>query len=266
MKIRVLIVDDEPLVRSGLHELLAVEPDVTIVGECEGGEAAVATIIAERPELVFLDVRMPGLDGFQVLEALTDIPLPEVIFVTAHDEFALRAFDVHAVDYLLKPFTSARFRAALKRARQRLGQARGVRDGLSAERRLDALLDETRPADAPRKRFLVRTAGRVLFVELNEVTWFEAADNYVRLHVGDSYHLIRRTMHSLERDLDPERFLRIHRSAIVPVDQIGSVDTLPNGDHVVRLTGGDELSVGRSYRARLRERMDLGREGRGEMS
>ena len=252
MKIRTLIVDDEPLVRLGLRRLLERHAQFELIGECGDGRSAVEAVARLEPELLLLDVRMPGLDGFEVLEALTGERLPHVIFVTAHEEFAVRAFDVHAVDYLLKPFARDRFEETLRRFRQRFVAERTT---LTSE-----ALDELAGSRRPVSRFLVRTAGRVRFVALEEIEWFESADNYVRLHTAERDHLVRRTMQSLERDLDPRQFVRIHRRAIVRIERIAGVRTLPGGDYVVTLADGSEQPVGRHYRRRFREAVALERD------
>lgn len=251
-KIRCLLVDDEPLVRRGIRAFLADEPDVDVIGECRNGVEALAEIQAHAPDLVFLDVQMPELDGLGVVQALRAERMPAIVFVTAYDAYALKAFEVHAVDYLLKPFDEARFRTALGRARERLG---GSRDGL--ERRLDALLADLRPP-AYLERLAVRNGSRTLFVDVASVDWLEAADNYVRVHALGARHLIRETLKALESQLDPRRFARIHRSAIVNLDRVREVRVLPSGDHAVRLAGGAELTLGRAYREGFEARI-LGR-------
>jgi two-component system LytT family response regulator len=244
--LRVLLVDDEPLVRRGLRAFLAAEPDVTVVGECGDGRDAVRVIRAERPDLVFLDVQMPELDGLGVVDALEeDERPPALVFVTAYDAYALRAFEVHAVDYLLKPFDEGRFRTALARARQRLARADTPAPG---DPRLEALLRELRPAPAYAERLLVRTASRMLPVPVAAIDWIEAADNYVRLHVGAERHALRETIKGLEARLDPRRFARIHRSTIVNLDRVREVRPLPSGDCVLLLLDGTQLSLSRGYR------------------
>ena len=253
--IRCLLVDDEPLVRRGIRAFLADVPDVEVVGEARNGVEALAAIRRDAPDLVFLDVQMPELDGLGVVAALSPGPMPAIVFVTAYDAYALKAFDVHAVDYLLKPFDEARFRTALARARERLS---GGRDGL--ERRLDALLADLRPP-AWLERLAVRRNTATLFVDIASVEWLEAADNYVKVHTLGARHLIRETLKTLESQLDPRRFARIHRSAIVNLDRVREVRALPRGDHVVRLASGAEVTLGRAYREAFETRM-LGRADR----
>lgn len=246
MTLRVLVVDDEPLGREGVRLLLREEPDVEIVGEASNGEEAVMAIDSLRPDVVFLDVQMPGLDGFGVLEALDMERAPAVIFVTAHDEFALRAFDTHAVDYVLKPIEPERLRRAVRRARA-LVEARPA----ELDERLRALLDDVRPGRFV-ERLAVRVGGRILFVRATDVDWIAAEGNYARLHVGKESHLIRETMSTLESRLDPTRFVRIHRSTIVNSDRITQLEPLFQGDFVVVLQDGTRLPSSRAYRERLR--------------
>ncbi|MGQ0713397.1 MAG: LytR/AlgR family response regulator transcription factor [Gemmatimonadaceae bacterium] len=248
MTVRVLIVDDEELARQRLQRLLASEQDVEIIGEVSDGAQAVVSIRALVPDLVFLDVQMPEVDGFAVLERLRPRPAPAVIFVTAHDDYALRAFEVHAVDYLRKPFDAARFKEAFTRARQRLA-------GAGAEehaRKLDALLAqvETNPPRS-RERIMVRTDGRLYFVRIDDIDWIEAAGNYVKLHVGRETHLMRETMTGIEKLLDPTRFLRIHRSAIVNLDRVREMQPWFSGEYTVILRDGTQLRLSRVYRDRL---------------
>jgi two-component system LytT family response regulator len=248
MTLRVLIVDDEELARQRLQRLLASEHDVEVIGEACDGVQAVESIRALVPDLVFLDVQMPEVDGFAVLEQLRPRPVPAVIFVTAHDDYALRAFDVHAVDYLRKPFDAARFREAFARARQRLA-------GAGAEehaRKLDALLAqvETHPPRS-RERIMVRTDGRLYLVRIDDIDWIEAAGNYVKLHVGRETHLMRETMTGIEKMLDPTRFLRIHRSTIVNLDRVREMQPWFSGEYTVILRDGTQLRLSRVYRERL---------------
>jgi two-component system LytT family response regulator len=242
-----LLVDDEALVRRGIRGFLAGEPDLVVIGECGNGLEAVDVIRAERPDLVFLDVQMPELDGLGVIDALDEEERPPaLVFVTAYDAYALRAFEVHAVDYLLKPFDERRFRTALGRARQRLAST-GTGPP-PADPRLESLLRELRPAPAYADRLLVRTGNRLVPVAVADIDWFEAADNYVRLHVGRERYALRETIRSLEARLDPRRFARVHRSTIVNLDRVREVRPLPSGDCSLILTGGTELMLSRSWR------------------
>jgi two-component system LytT family response regulator len=255
MKIRTLITDDEALARDRLRKLLEEETDVEIVGECADGRQALDFIQRESPDLVFLDVQMPELDGFGVLAALPAERLPAVVFVTAHDKFALRAFEVHAVDYLLKPFDRERFQTALRRARHHVQH----RQSGELTQRLTALLAEIKPGVKHLERLAVKSGGRVLFLKTDEIDWIEAADNYVSLHVGNETHLHRETMSSLEELLPPAKFLRISRSTIVNVDRIKELQPLFHGEYAVLLRNGTRLTLSRSYRDKLNQL--LGKEG-----
>ena len=245
-KIRAVIVDDERLARKRIRRLLTPEADIEVLGECAGGREAVEFLARHEADLLFLDVQMPRLDGFGVLDALPPGRLPVVVFVTAYDEYAIRAFQVHAFDYILKPFDRARFTEALERARTQLGYLRGGRqaDGLSA------LLDEVRARRKP-TRFPIKTADRVLFVNVDDIDRVQAADNYVCLHAGKESYLLRETMNSIESRLDPDRFVRIHRSTIVNTERIKELRPWFHGEYVVLLTNGTELTLSRSYRDRL---------------
>jgi two-component system LytT family response regulator len=250
--IRALIVDDEPLAREGVRLFLAAHPDVKVVGEAASGSAAVALIHAEAPDLVFLDVRMAGMDGFEVVEAVGAARMPSVVFVTAYDAFALRAFDAHAVDYLLKPMDPERFARALERVRTRMAAARPD----TPDPRIEALLAEVRAIAAPRRyltRFAVRSRIKTVFVRACEVEWIEAEGNYARLHVGKASHLVRETMAKLEERLDPAEFVRIHRSTIVRVDQIREMAMLFRGEYQVTLRDGTRLVANSAAREKLRE-------------
>jgi two-component system LytT family response regulator len=249
VSIRTLIVDDEPLARQRVLRLLREEPDVEVIGEAGDGGEAVAAIRADKPDLVFLDVQMPVLDGFGVLEALGEDDLPAVIFVTAYDRFALRAFEYNALDYLLKPFDRERFRKALERARAHLGRAR---DREETHQLLGAAA-EYKSGGAVLERLVIKSSGRVFFLRVEEIDWIEAAGNYVRLHVGKEAHLLRDTMSSLEARLDAKRFLRIHRSTIANIECIQELQPLFHGDYVVILRDGTQLNLSRGYRQRLNE-------------
>jgi two-component system, LytTR family, response regulator len=250
MKIRTLIVDDEPLARERLRKLLQAEPDIEIVGECADGKEALAAANSQHPDLVFLDVQMPELDGFGVVAGLEGEPLPAVVFVTAYDRFALKAFEVHALDYLLKPFDRERFHKALERARN-LVQHRQTGD---LSRRLSSLITDLKSEKEEPKyvdRLAVKTEGRVLFFKIDDIDWIEAADNYVSIHVGNEEHLHRETMSTLETKLPPTRFLRISRSTIVNIERIKEMQPMFHGDYVVILKNGTRLSLSRNYRDKL---------------
>ena len=243
MKRRALIVDDERLSRQKLRRLLAAEADVEVVGECASGPDAVGAIRRERPDLVFLDIQMPGLNGFDALREAGVENFGSVVFVTAHDEYAVRAFEIRALDYLLKPFDPPRFRQTL--ARVRLQAEESLRE------RIVAFLEQIETREPRLSRILVKSAGRLSFVRLDEIDWIEAADNYVRLHVGRDEHLIRETMSGLESRLDPGRFVRAHRSAILNIDRVQEVRPIFHGDYEVLLRSGATIPVGRNYRDRL---------------
>ncbi len=253
MKIRVLVVDDEPLARERLRKLLATEPELELIGECSDGASAVQAIREQSPDLVFLDVQMPELDGFGVVAQLGREKLPAIVFTTAHDQFALKAFEVHAVDYLLKPFGKERFQMGVQRA---IEQVRRHSTG-DLTRRLSALLADVQPESKAKfaARIAVKSSGRVVFVKVDDIDWVEAADNYVSLHVGNEEHLHRETMAALEAQLPPAKFMRISRSAIVNVDRIKELQPLFHGEYAVILRSGAKLTLSRSYRDKLDQLM-----------
>jgi two-component system LytT family response regulator len=244
-------VDDEPLARERIRNLLESEPDVEVAAECADGKEAVEAIRRHRPDLLFLDVQMPRLDGFGVLRELEQERLPLTIFVTAFDRHAVKAFEVHALDYLLKPFDASRFQKAVAHAR---GQLERQRAG-SINQRLSALLAdvESPGKNKPLERVMIKSGGRIFFLRLEQIDWIEAAGNYVRLHVGEDVHLLRETMNGLEAKLDARQFLRIHRSTIVNVERIQELQPLFHGDYVVILRGGKQLTMSRNYREKLQE-------------
>ena len=234
--IRVLVVDDESLARRNLTVLLRRDPDVGSVAECASGADAVAEIRKSKPDLVFLDVQMPECDGFDVLELLgSDLP-PTIVFVTAHDEYALRAFEAGALDYLLKPFDDARFGRALNRAKEKLAHY------LPAQRRAA-------------ERIVVRSQGQVLFLNVADIDWIEAAGYYACLHVGTDTHVLRRSLLELEQDLGDEQFIRIHRSIVVNLDRIRGLELETGGEYEVVLKSKVRLRLSRRYRKRLQDRM-----------
>lgn len=246
--------DDEPLARERIRTLLGGESDIEVIGECSDGVEAVATIRDDQPDLVFLDVQMPELDGFGVLEAVGTDRMPAVVFVTAFDQFALRAFDSHAVDYLMKPFDRERFRRALARAREQVG-VRGERD---LDQRLRALLDELQPKRAEYvERLAVRASGRIVFLKVDEVDWIDAQGNYARLHVPGRTYLLRETMSALEDKLDPAQFVRIHRSTIVNIERIRELEPMFAGEYMVILQDGTKLPSSRTYRDKLHQVLKL---------
>jgi len=247
MTIRALIVDDEPPARELIATLLRGEPDVEVIGQCSNGCDAVAAIRRGSPDLVFLDVQMPGMDGFAALAELPADRLPLVIFVTAFDQHAIRAFEVHALDYLLKPFEYDRLRQAVRRARTQLAQSPGA----AGQTRLISLLEELHNRGQTWDRLAIRDAGRVLFLQPDEIDWIEAEGNYVRLHVGKESHLLRETMNATEERLAAKKFLRLSRSTIVNLERIAEWQPLFHGDSVVILRDGTRLTVSRVYREAL---------------
>ena len=251
MTIRAVIVDDEPLARMRIRGLLAEAEDVQVIAECANGEEAIQAIEESPPDMLFLDVQMPELDGFDVLEAVGVGRVPVVIFVTAYDRFALRAFEAHAMDYLLKPFDDERFEAALQRARERIHQHQGG----DLDLRLRALLEKVRGDRGYVQRLVVPTGHRSIFIRTEEIDWIEAERNYIRLHVRGRAHLLRENMGRIESALDPAKFCRIHRSTIVNIDRIQSVESLFRGEYLVMLHDGTKLSSGRSYRRNLHQLM-----------
>ena len=242
---RVLIVDDEPLACERLRSLLASEPGVEIAGECRDGKSALRAIQKLAPDLVFLDVQMPEMDGFAVLAHLPSPPA--IIFVTAFDKFAIKAFEVCALDYLLKPFDRERFSTALARGRAECER----RSKSDLDTRLRSLLDQLREKRDYVDRIVVRSGGRVLFVHVDELDWIESAGNYVRLRAGDDEYLHRETMAHMEALLDPAKFARIHRSTIVNVKRVKELHPLFRGDYQVTLKDGRKLTLSKAYRARL---------------
>jgi two-component system LytT family response regulator len=251
--VRVLVVDDEPLARSGVAELAARDPELAVVGECGDGAAALAAIRSLRPDLVLLDVQMPELDGFELLRRLEPGERPAVVFITAYDQFAVRAFEVHAIDYLVKPFDDVRFAEAITRAKSAVRAARG---GQLTDR-LTGLLEQLAggsPGEGWLTRFVVKTAGRSVLVRVEDVDWIEAADYCVKLHVQQKVHVMRESLQALETRLDPLRFFRVHRSAIVNLDRVTELSTV-TGEHVVLLRSGTRVPLSRGRRGELEARL-----------
>ena len=249
-RIRALIVDDEPLARERVKRFLSSEPDIEVIGECTNGRETVEAVYTLKPNLIFLDIQIPELDGFQVIEEISaEQQLPAVIFITAYDRYALQAFDVHALDYLLKPYNRERFRRALERARAHLlnGKAAVV------DERILSLLENLKTEPKRLERLMIRSQGRVFFLRTHEIDWIEAEGNYLRLHVGKETHLLRETMSRLESKLDPDKFLRIHRSALVNIERIKELHPLFSGDYTVILHDGTQLTLSRSYHSKLQE-------------
>jgi two-component system, LytTR family, response regulator len=251
MPYQVLIVDDEPLARERIRTLIHEETGFEVCGESENGMQAVAAIQRDHPDLVFLDVQMPELDGFGVIEAIGPRMMPAVVFTTAFDQYALRAFDENAVDYLLKPFDATRFRRALERCKEQLTHRSG--DGVT-ERMMKLLQSQT--GRKPLERLVIRSDGRVVFLKTKELDYVEAAGNYLSLHVGKDTYLIRETMNSFEAKLDPQIFMRIHRSTIVNIERIKEIHPWFKGEYVVSLRDGKELRLSRTYREKLQHLMD----------
>lgn len=249
MKIKTLIVDDEPIARDRVRRMLRDESDIEIVGECGNGAEAVAFINENAPDLIFLDIQMPEMTGFEALRSIAAEKVPAVIFVTAYDQYAIQAFDVHALDYLLKPFNRERFGRAVARAREQLEKAQGGK----IDERLASLIADLKGGKKYLERLVVKSVGRVFFLRTDEVNWIEAAGNYAKLHVGRESHLIRETMNGLEAKLNPDKFLRIHRSTLVNIDCIKELHPLFSGDYTVMLKNGVELTLSRNYRDRLLE-------------
>jgi two-component system LytT family response regulator len=240
-KIRAVVVDDEPLARSNLRALLGRDPEVEIVSECGSGMEALAEIRKKKPELVFLDVQMPECDGFDVLEQLGGAMPPALVFVTAYDQYALRAFEAGALDYLLKPFGNARFARTLERAKERIANGRR--------------------APAKIERLAIKNAGEVLFLKIPDIDWIEAADYYVCLHVGAKSHLLRRSMAEVEQELGQAAFCRIHRSAIVNLERVKRLEISEDGGTEVVLNTGTRLRLSRRYRRELEGRMGMKERG-----
>ncbi|MFN2445488.1 MAG: LytR/AlgR family response regulator transcription factor [Vicinamibacterales bacterium] len=253
-KIRTMVVDDEPVARERMVSLLQQEQDIELVGECADGQQAINAIQANHPDLVFLDVQMPACDGFRIIQQVGADRMPAVVFVTAYDEYALRAFEVHAIDYLLKPFGRDRFQQTLQHAREHLERQRAGDLG----RRLLALVHDLKPEPQKLDRLVVKSGGRVFFLRTDDIDWIEAAGNYVRLHLGEEAHLFRETMNNMEGRLDLHRFVRIHRSHIVNTDRIKELQPWFNGEYVVVLQNGTRLTLSRGYRERLQERLGKG--------
>lgn len=252
-ELRVVIADDEPLVRSGMRSLLDDEANVTVVADARNGVEAVTVIREHKPDVAFLDVQMPGMDGFDVVAALSPDERPWIVFVTAYDDYAIRAFDVHALDYVLKPFDAERFRLALSRARTRHAEAKGARGGSD---RLAALLAELRPPKRYADRLLLKHDGTVVVVLASDIDWIEAADNYVKVHARTGRYMVRESIKAMESKLDPSQFARAHRSAIVNLSRVRALDPMAAGEYVITLTSGVRVTLSRGYRDRFRQRLE----------
>jgi two-component system, LytTR family, response regulator len=249
VRIRALVVDDEPLAREMIREMLATDAEVEVVGECANGREAIEAIKASTPDLVFLDVQMPELGGFEVLESLDRNTTPYVIFVTAYDQYAVRAFEVHALDYLLKPFDRERFEVAWQRAKAQIKLDRTSR----RDQDIIALLEELKAGPRYLERLVIKNGGRVFFMHVQDIYCIEAEGNYVRVYDNQKGYLLRETISSLEEQLDPKQFLRIHRSAIVKIDRIKEMQPWFHGEYRIIMENGKQLALSRNYRANLQE-------------
>ena len=247
--IRALIADDEALARKFIRRMLKDNHDVEIVSECSNGKDAVAMIRKQNPDLVFLDVQMPEMDGFAVLESIGVDQLPEIIFTTAYEQYAIRAFELHALDYLLKPFDQARFKDAIQHAKERFRSQR-QKDG---RLQMSALLESIKNKPQYLERLVIKTGGRITFLSTDEINWIEADDKYVHLHTGKVSPMVRQTLNAMEAQLDPRKFSRIHRSAIVNVERIKELQPLFSGEHSILLEDGTKLTLSRSYKDKLFE-------------
>jgi two-component system, LytTR family, response regulator len=247
--IRALIVDDEPLGRTLIRELLRGDSEIEVVGECSNGGEAINSMADLRPDLVFLDVQMPEIDGFEMLAALDAVRWPMIIFVTAYENYAVRAFEVRAVDYLLKPFDRERFERCIQRAKAQLRLERRS----EVNERILALLEEQKAKTKYLERVVIKSNGRVFFLKTSEIDWIEAAGNYVSLHVKKESYLLRETIGGMESQLDPAMFPRIHRSQIVNLDRIRELRPWSHGDYHVILRDGIQLTLSRTYRDRLHQ-------------
>jgi two-component system LytT family response regulator len=245
--IRALIADDERLARKFIRQMLRDDHDVEIVGECSNGKETVAMIRKQRPDLVFLDVQMPEMDGFAVLESIGTERLPEIIFATAYEQYAIRAFELHALDYLLKPFDQARFQDAIKHAKERFRSERQSEGRMQITALLESIKNKPQYLD----RLMIKAGGRISFLSTDEINWIEADDKYVHLHTGRISPMVRQTLSAMETQLDPKKFRRIHRSAIVNVKRIKELQPLFNGEHSIHLEDGTKLTLSRNYKDKL---------------
>jgi two-component system LytT family response regulator len=251
--IRAVIADDERLARKKLSILLASEPKVEVVAECSDGRQTVMAIRSLRPDMLLLDIQMPGLNGFEVLSEISPDEMPQVIFTSAYDQYAIRAFEAHALDYLLKPFDQDRLHAAIERARAEIRKCKDQDLTNRVFELLSSVNSEKQPIPEFDKRLAIRTNGRVVFLNLGEIHWVEAAANYVRLNTGKDSYLFRETISRISEQLNPPHFVRIHRSVIVNVTRIKELIPVNSGEYVVVLQSGKELSCSRGYRANLQQ-------------
>jgi two-component system LytT family response regulator len=247
--IRVLIADDEALARKFIRRMLKDDHDVEIVGECSNGKETVAMIRKHNPDVVFLDVQMPEMDGFAVLESVGVERLPEIIFATAYEQYAIRAFELHALDYLLKPFDQARFKDAINHAKERLRSERQNEGRMQISALLESIKNKPQYLD----RVMIKASGRITFLSVDEINWVEADDKYVRLHTGNISPMVRQTLSAMEAQLDPAKFRRVHRSALVNVERIKELQPLFSGEHSILLEDGTKLTLSRNYKEKLFE-------------
>lgn len=248
-RIKAMIVDDEPLAREKIRQMLKDESAIEVVAECASGSKALTAIEKFHPDLLFLDIQMPQMDGFAVLAAIPKDNMPHVIFVTAYDQYALKAFEVYALDYLLKPFDRERFKSAIGRAKSQIrkDQSTHVSEGVIA------LLEELQASSKQLDRLVIKNAGRIHFLKTNDIDWIEAEGNYVRIHSGKDSHLLREPISSLETQLNAKKFLRIHRSTIVNLDRIHELQPWFHGEYRIILKDGTQLMLSRSYREKLQQ-------------
>jgi two-component system LytT family response regulator len=249
MKLRALIVDDEPLAREWVRGAVAEDQELEVIGECGNGFEAAEAIRRLKPDLVFLDVQMPGLDGFGVLEALSPEEIPAIVFVTAFDQYAVRAFEAHAVDYLMKPFSRERLEEAVRRVRE-LMKGRSLEDFRES---IGKIVEKIRRDRSYPEWVLLKAEGKNVFVKVKDIDWIESSRNNVRIHVGQTIYLLHETTSAIAQRLDPKKFLRIHRSSIVNIERIKELHPWFNGDYAVILRDGTQLTLSASYRDRLRE-------------
>lgn len=247
--IRTLIVDDEALARERIRDMISSDSEIEIIAECVNGREAIEAIQELSPDLLFLDVEMPGIDGFGVLEALPPARIPTVIFVTAYDQYAVRAFEVYALDYLLKPFDQERFNKAIERAKTHISSERNE----DLNKRILSALEEIKTRPVHLERLVIKMNGHVFFIKAEEIDWLEAEGNYVRLHAGKESYLLRDTISALESQLDSKKFIRVHRSAIVNIDRITELQPWFHGEYRIILRQGVELTLSRTYREKLHE-------------
>jgi two-component system LytT family response regulator len=247
--IKALVADDESLARKFIRRMLKDDQEVEIVGECNNGKMAVTMIRKYNPDVVFLDVQMPEMDGFAVLEAIGIEHLPEIVFTTAYEQYAVRAFELHALDYLLKPFDQTRFKDAMRHAKERLNQ----RQKKEGRMQISALLDNVKAHSKYLERLIVKADGRISFLNTGEINWIQADDKYVHLHTSKGSRMVRQTLSAMESQLDPRKFMRIHRSAMVNVDRIKELQPLFSGEHSVLLEDGTKLTLSRNHKGKLFE-------------